>query len=250
MERPIQRWTPEGLTPLSAPVGVEYALKIYVNDELHAITMCSPGREEDLAIGLLVGEGIIGEGTTVDKVEYDEVCRVVLVNPAQPLREQPRWIQSACGICGDTRIPSSHSKRTTTEKIESTWVASLPEKLTASQSKFESTGNMHAVGRFEPQSDCLDIAEDIGRHNAMDKVLGRCWRDGVTPAVLVLSGRVSFEMVQKAIVSGAHTIVAIGAPSDLAIDVAREHGLTLIGFARAMRFNVYCGAWRLASDKA
>ena len=130
--------------------------------------------------------------------------------------------------------------------IDPTSIESLLNRLRAEQSVFDSTGGVHAVALFSDQSVITDLAEDVGRHNAMDKIIARSIeRLPLSNRGFLLSGRVSFEMVQKAVMAGSPCIVAIGAPTTLAIELARQHGITLIGFARESRFNVYTGAWRL-----
>ena len=160
---------------------------------------------------------------------------------------------SSCGICGRTSLEAVlEAEPPIIEQsfpmLSATQIEGLGDALKQAQIDFEVTGGMHAVARFDCDANFLDVAEDVGRHNALDKVIGRALMNGELPLaeqVLMLSGRVSFEMVQKSIMAGIPVISAIGAPTSLAVDLARQHGVTLIGFARENRFNVYSGAWRI-----
>ena len=231
-------------------VAVEEPLEIRVDGEPLAVTMRTPGHDEELAIGFLLGEGLVGRPPAVDPAPGLAANTVDVRGPL--LRDPgPRrfYTSSSCGVCGKGALdevavhapPASPGPR-----IASALLASLPERL--AQPTFERTGGLHATGLFAAGGELLLAREDVGRHNAMDKVIGRALLDGLTPLrdhVLCVSGRLSFELVQKAAVAGAPIMVAVGAPSSLAVSLAADRGMTLCGFARGGRMNVYTGAQRV-----
>lgn len=224
-----------------------------------AVTMRTPGNDKDLAIGFLFSEGIVGRIS--DIVSVDEIAQnVLIVNLLEsvPIEmetlERNFYTTSSCGICGKTSIDklaktSCFFPQRALPKILTDTLITLPLLLRNIQSLFDQTGGIHAAAIFSSEGQLITWAEDVGRHNALDKLLGICLQNGQIPLrkeVLLLSGRISFELVQKAMMVGVPIIAAVGAPSSLAIELAEEAGITLIGFLKADRFNVYCGEDRLA----
>jgi FdhD protein len=232
-------------------VAVEEPLEIRVDGEPLAVTMRTPGHDEELALGFLYGEGLIG-GPHAAGLTDDFAANTVEV--AGPLEHDPGrrrfYTTSSCGVCGkgaleELAVTSAPLPRGPT--VARSLLARLPDLL--EQPTFERTGGLHATGLFDPDGRLLVVREDVGRHNAMDKVIGRALLDGLVPLgerLLCVSGRLSFELVQKAAVAGAPILVAVGAPSSLAISLADERGITLCGFARRGGVNVYTHAERVA----
>lgn len=222
-----------------------------------AMTMRTPGHDAELAVGFLLGEGWLVRGSDLVAIESgDDVVRLTLAAdaPVPAARARQFAITSACGVCGKASrdelavrspFPPPDAAR---PRLTAALVADLPERLRAAQPAFAATGGLHAAGLFDASGTLITAREDVGRHNAVDKVLGARWLAGALPApevILVVSGRASFELVQKAVVAGLPALVAIGAPSTAAVELAGAHGLTLCGFARGGRFNVYAGVGRL-----
>ena len=232
-------------------VAVEEPLEIRVDGEPLAVTMRTPGHDEELALGFLYGEGLIDRvrpaGPTADLAN-----NVVAVTG--PLLRDPGtrrfYTSSSCGVCGKGALEeiAVHAPALPVGPVVARdLLARLPGALR--QPAFNRTGGLHATGLFDAAGDLLGVREDVGRHNAMDKVVGRALLDGLLPLsgrILCVSGRLSFELVQKAVVAGAPILVGVGAPSSLAIELARDRGMTLGGFARAGAVNVYAGAERVA----
>ncbi len=225
-------------------VAVEEPLEIRVDGQPLAVTMRTPGHDEELAVGFLYGEALIdgprAAGPTQDfAANTVEVCGPLSHHPG------PRrfYTSSSCGVCGkgaleEVAVHSAPIREGPT--VERRLVAALPQKL--AQPGFEKTGGLHATGLFDARGRLLFGREDVGRHNAMDKVIGRALLDGLVPIseqILCVSGRLSFELAQKAAVAGAPILVGVGAPSSLAISLADDRGITLCGFARGASVNVY-----------
>ncbi len=234
-------------------VAVEEPLEIRVDGEPVAVTMRTPGHDEELALGFLYGEGLIREPHAVGLTDDLAVNTVVVAGPMA--REMPArrfYTTSSCGVCGKGAIEQI---AVAAAPLAPGWpgpalsrelLAGLPDKLI--QPGFARTGGLHATGLFTPAGALLCVREDVGRHNAMDKVIGWALGEGrlpLTDGVLCVSGRLSFELVQKAVVAGARVLVGVGAPTSLAVSLAREYGLTLGGFARRGSLNVYSGAERV-----
>jgi FdhD protein len=225
-------------------VAIEEPLEIRVDGEPLAVTMRTPGHDEELALGFLFGEGLI-DGPREAGLTEDLAANTVEV--AGPLVRQAGgrrfYTTSSCGVCGKGALEevSVHSERLTGgPEVARSLVAALPEHL--EQPGFQRTGGLHATGLFDRDGRLLMSREDVGRHNAMDKVVGRALIDGLVPLherLLCVSGRLSFELVQKAAVAGAPILVGVGAPSSLAVSLAADRGITLCGFARRRRMNVY-----------
>jgi FdhD protein len=240
-------------------VAVEEPLEIRVDDEAIAVTMRTPGNDEELALGFLYGERLIDAARPVGLTDDLAANTVVVEGPL--LRELPTrrfYTTSSCGVCGKGAIeqivvaPRALARDWSGVPLTRELLAGLPEDLI--QPGFARTGGLHATGLFSGAGELLCVREDVGRHNAMDKVVGWALAEGLgeegagplAGSLLCVSGRLSFELVQKAVVAGAPVLVGVGAPSSLAISLARECGLTLGGFARGGRLNVYSGAERIS----
>ena len=232
-------------------VAVEEPLEIRVDGRPLAVTMRTPGHDEELALGFLYGEGLIDGprevGPTVDFAANT-------IDVEGPLQREPGerrfYTTSSCGVCGKGAIEevAVHSAPLADGPIiPRALVARLPDLL--EQPTFEHTGGLHAAGLFEANGRLILAREDVGRHNALDKVVGRALLDGLVPLngrAICVSGRLSFELVQKAAVAGAPILVGVGAPSSLAVSLAAERGITLCGFARRGRVNVYTRPERIS----
>ncbi|HWC48876.1 MAG TPA: formate dehydrogenase accessory sulfurtransferase FdhD [Solirubrobacterales bacterium] len=231
-------------------VAVEEPLEVRVDGESLSVTMRTPGHDEELALGFLYGEGLI-DGPRAAGLSEDLAANVVEV--AGPLTRDPGarrfYTTSSCGVCGKgalEEVAVTSAPLPPGPQIERSILADLPERL--AQPGFEQTGGLHAAGLFDAGGELLLAREDVGRHNAMDKVVGAALRADWLPLherALCVSGRLSFELVQKAAVAGCSVLVGVGAPSSLAIELAIDRGLTLAGFARRGSVNVYAGAERV-----
>ena len=241
--------------------------------ERFVVTMRTPGDDDDLVVGLLFGEGVIeeiGEITAIEPPadthiapELAKNVRVITLAPRADRRRARRAtvMGSACGVCGRTSVDdvaalAAAARRGRTASlpgsspdlaISASLLASLPGALRESQSVFSSTGGLHAAGLFEADGSFLLAREDVGRHNATDKALGAMLRSQrPCPPILLVSGRLGFEIAQKAALAGVTIVAAVSAPTSLAVDLAEETGLTLVGFLRGERFNVYTHPGRIA----
>lgn len=237
-------------------VAVEEPLEIRVNGTSTAITMRTPGHDEELAAGFLFGEGIVRAPAQIAAIETAE--NSVDVKLAAPVDldklERHFYMSSSCGVCGKASIDAIEVSGCEVNRggprIDFATVCSLPQKLRARQDGFERTGGLHAAALFDAAGELLDLREDVGRHNALDKLIGAAFLRGALPldrAVLLVSGRASFELVQKAAMGGIGVMAAVGAPSSLAVETALRFGMTLCGFVRDQRFNVYSGEGRIGS---
>jgi FdhD protein len=232
-------------------VAVEEPLEIRVDGTPLAVTMRTPGHDEELAAGFLFGEGLI-DGPPEVGLTDDLAANTVEVRG--PLRGDPTarrfYTTSSCGVCGKGALEEVAVVAPTLPDgpvVARGLLAALPDRLR--QPEFERTGGLHATGLFDLEGRLVSVREDVGRHNAMDKVIGRALLDGEVPLrerLLCVSGRLSFELVQKAVVAGAPVLVGVGAPTSLAVSLAADRNLTLAGFARGGRVNVYAGAARVA----
>lgn len=225
-----------------------------------SITMRTPGNDSELALGFLHGEGMVrAPGDVVDVRPCGPTGNVVRVTVRADLPLDLKHLQrnfyttSSCGVCGKASIEAVTASAGM-RRVASTLVVSesvlraMPDALRAAQAGFAETGGMHAVGLFNAAGECLAVREDVGRHNAMDKLVGAALRDGELPwseRVLLLSGRASFELLQKAMMAGAPVVAAIGAPSTLAVELADSAGITLVAFLRPHGCNVYTHAGRV-----
>jgi FdhD protein len=248
-------------------LAVEEPLEIRVGGTSVTVTMRTPGDDFDLAIGNLLTEGVLRRAEQVHQLMHclDEddsgaptfnVVDVTLapgVVPDLDRSARSGYQTSACGVCGKTSIDaiaatSPYAVREDPVVLSPHVVAGLPDALREHQKVFDRTGGLHAAGLFTPAGEPLVVREDVGRHNAVDKVVGWAARGDRLPLsghVLVVSGRASFELVQKAVMAGVPALVAVSAPSSLAVGLAMDAGLTLVGFARPPRLTVYAGAHRL-----
>jgi FdhD protein len=232
-------------------VAVEEPLEIRVNGGAVAVTMRTPGHDEELALGFCLSEGIRAVSAALPD---DLAANTVEVSaPGFDASRLARnfYTTSSCGVCGKGALESIAVETPRVEsdlRIPARFVAALPDVLREAQATFAATGGLHATGLFDACAELLCVREDVGRHNAMDKVIGWALGEGRLPLaehVLCVSGRLSFELVQKAAVAGCPVLVAVGAPSSLAIEVAADRGITLCGFVRDGRFNVYTEPWRI-----
>jgi len=252
-------------------LAVEEPLEVRVGATPLNVTMRTPGDDFDLALGWLVTEGMIADAAQVAQLMHcldeDEngspTYNVVDVTLAPGARldtsraERATYTSSACGVCGKTSIDaisatSRYAVSTDTVRLSPEVLVGLPDALRARQEVFDRTGGLHAAGLFTASGEPLVVREDVGRHNAVDKVVGWAAREGRLPLkghVLVVSGRASFELVQKAVMAGIPALVAVSAPSSLAVELAQSSGLTLVGFTRAPRMTVYAGAERVLTEE-
>ncbi|MDQ6916042.1 MAG: formate dehydrogenase accessory sulfurtransferase FdhD [Actinomycetota bacterium] len=229
-------------------VAVEEPLEIRVDGAPLAVTMRTPGQDEELVAGFLYGEGLLAGAP-----RFHPCLDANAVDVAGPLARDTGarsfYTTSSCGVCGKGALEevAVHAPRLPDgPSVSRTLLAALPDRL--HQPEFARTGGLHATGLFDSAGELLAVREDVGRHNAMDKVVGRAVLDGQVPfhdRVLCVSGRLSFELVQKAAVAGAPILVGVGAPTSLAVALAADRGMTLCGFARGGRANVYVGPQRV-----
>ncbi|MEV8308613.1 formate dehydrogenase accessory sulfurtransferase FdhD [Streptomyces flavidovirens] len=247
----------------------EEPLEIRLNGKPLAITMRTPGDDFALAAGFLVSEGVLAAADDVQSIVYcagakedgSNTYNVVDVKlaPGVPVPditlERNVYTTSSCGLCGKTSLDAVRTTArfpiadTPQVRLTPELLAGLPDRLRAAQQVFDRTGGLHAAALFSEAGELLDVREDVGRHNAVDKLVGRALRDGRLPlarAVLLVSGRASFELAQKAVMAGIPVLAAVSAPSSLAVDLAAETGLTLVGFLRGPNMNVYAGDERIA----
>ncbi|WP_432058500.1 formate dehydrogenase accessory sulfurtransferase FdhD [Streptomyces sp. bgisy022] len=246
----------------------EEPLEIRLNGRPLAITMRTPGDDFALAAGFLVSEGVLASASDLRNIVYcagataDGVNTYNLVDvqtaPGVPVPditlERNVYTTSSCGLCGKASLDAV---RTTTRwpiadtpplRVTADLLSELPDRLRAAQRVFDRTGGLHAAALFDEDGDLLDVREDVGRHNAVDKVVGRALQQGGLPlsrTLLLVSGRASFELAQKAVMAGVPLLAAVSAPSSLAVDLATEAGLTLVGFLRGGSMNVYAGEHRI-----
>jgi FdhD protein len=231
-------------------VAVEEPLEIRVNGEAVAVTMRTPGHDEELALGFCLSEGLSPRSAALPA---DLAANTVEVDADGVLPKRNFYTASSCGVCGKGALAAVAVEAPRVDsrlRVGAQVVAQLPEKLRAAQDAFAVTGGVHATGLFTRGGELQCLREDVGRHNAMDKVIGWAFRDGRLPLaenVICVSGRLSFELVQKAAVAGCPVLVAVGAPSTLAVELAADRGLTLCGFVRGGRTNVYTEPWRVTA---
>jgi FdhD protein len=253
-----------GQHKLTDAVAVEAPLEVRVNGEPFAVIMRTPGDDESLAMGFLYGESVIDSDESVEAIHSwpgDQALKNrlnVVLTPeasaasAERLAERRQVaMTSACGLCGRLTIDTLSREGAALPiswTVSSSLIDSLPERLRAAQPVFADTGGLHGAGLFARDAALITAAEDVGRHNAVDKVIGRMLRQRRLPLsdlLLAVSGRASFEIVQKAVAAGIPLVAAVSAPSSLAIECADIGGLTLAGFVRNRQFNVYTHAGRI-----
>jgi FdhD protein len=253
-DRPILRFSAtEGVAQGSDELAIEEPLEVRVRGRAISVTMRTPGHDDELAAGFLLGEGIIRRRDDVLKIEpclqndADNVVNVLLApDVAVDFEKLTRHVfaSSSCGLCGKTSIDavrSNFAKIDSDMTIAADTLLSLPQRMRESQQTFARTGGLHAAAIFSAGGELLVLREDVGRHNAVDKAVGRCLLDAIAldRHVLLISGRASFEILQKALAARIPIVAAVSAPSSLAVDFATESGQTLIGFLREGRMNVY-----------
>ena len=275
----IVRFQGDERSELTDRVAIEEPLEIRVDFVVNgercvrslSITMRTPGHDEELAAGFLMSEGLVRSARDIESIrpcgpesgahDGNNVVKVRLADHATiawPNVERHFYATSSCGVCGKAslealEVPGMCPIARDGFRFAISAIRMLSDRLRAQQSVFEETGGLHAAALFNSAGQILAIREDVGRHNAVDKLLGAQFLQGQTPLssnLLFLSGRISFELAQKALAGGIPMVVAVGAPSSLAIELAKRFDITLIGFLRGERFNVYSGEWRLTGKSA
>ena len=259
----INKYTNNDNDKLEDSLAIESPLEIRLshdenNFQTFAITLCTPADIEDLIYGQLFTEGIISccsdvKAITVFDNELGLVAEIILIKSIdyrKYLNSRHGMIHASCGLCGKTEIddlltfkyPKLNAKRQINNKLNAELICSLPDKLLQSQKAFVQTGGLHASALFDESGTLLMLKEDIGRHNALDKLIGFCLQQKLLPLsdkIILLSGRVSFELVHKALLSGVTCLAAIGAPSSLSVEIAIINKLRLLGFVKSTGFNEY-----------
>ncbi|WP_017624432.1 formate dehydrogenase accessory sulfurtransferase FdhD [Nocardiopsis chromatogenes] len=251
---------------------VEEPLEIRFGGAPLTVTMRTPGDDFDLAAGFLASEGVLAGAEDLESIRYCagatadgsntynvlDVAAAPHVPPPDTSLERNFYTTSSCGLCGKASIDAVRTAvrwdvAGDTLEVTPELLASLPDRLREAQRVFDRTGGLHAAGLFDTDGNLLCLREDVGRHNAVDKLVGWALRQGMLPlrnTVLMVSGRASFELVQKALMAGVPALAAVSAPSSLAVELAREHGLTLVGFLRGDSMNVYAGRNRITLETA
>jgi len=247
-------------------LAIEEPLQLCLNGFPLSITMRTPGSDLDLATGFLFTEGIIDDvgqillmraesGEDDSENSGDRVTirlrPEVAIDPARIRRNF--YTSSSCGVCGKLAIGAievrpARPMRQSGPQFHADLIYRLPDLLRCAQDTFDRTGGLHAAGLFSPEGSLLGLREDVGRHNAVDKLIGFALRDGTVPlgdSLILVSGRAGFELVQKSVMAAIPVLAAVGAPSSLAVKVAQRFGMTLVGFLRGERFNIYSGNWRI-----
>jgi len=255
---PVERIGRQGESSVQDLVAVEEPLEIRVAGKPISITMRTPGNDAELAAGFLFGEGLLRGRDDVAHISIaaSNVVQVELspgVDIDSARLERNFYMSSSCGVCGKASIEAIHANGCSMLPHEGFVVPrqvihGLPSTLRGSQAVFDRTGGLHAAALFDGEGKLRSVREDIGRHNAVDKVIGTEVLAGTTPLAdrsLLVSGRASFELVQKAAMAGIPVLAAVGAPSSLAVELAHRFGMTLLGFVRDDRFNIYSGGWRI-----
>ena len=256
MEAPPQTTTRVRLTRVPGGeaadvLAVEEPLEIRIGGEPVAVTMRTPGHDEELALGFCLSEGLRPLSA---RVPDDLAANTVDVDaPGADLGRLQRsfYTSSSCGVCGKGALDAVAVEAPRVEsdlRVPASVVSELPDLLRSAQPAFAATGGLHAAGLFSTEGELVVVREDVGRHNALDKVIGRAFLDGLLPlsgSLLCVSGRLSFELVQKAAVAGCPVLAAVGAPSSLAVELAADRGITLCGFVRGGSLNVYTEPWRV-----
>ncbi len=269
---PIIKINSSGSTDVSDELAIEEPIEIRLQyggngqriEKNISITMRTPGNDEELAVGFLYTEGIIRSISDVAAVSHlpasdDNIITVQLLENVQPdvsKLERHFYTSSSCGVCGKSSIDAVRTVcniQVSNENIQVSpqLIYSLPGILRKQQDIFETTGGLHASALFNTEGNLLLTKEDVGRHNALDKLIGAALENNLLPLdnhILLLSGRASFELIQKAAMAGIRFVAAVGAPSSLAVQLAKESDMTLVGFLRNERFNIYTGAKRISYE--
>lgn len=240
-------------------LAVEEPLEIRIGERSVAITMRTPGHDEDLAVGFLFGERMIGgaddlAAVVVDQTNIVRVDLVAGVNPDTARVQRNFYTTSSCGVCGKSSLEAleltGYARLDSALVVPATVIHRLSDRVREAQAVFSRTGGLHAAALFDVSGTLVELREDVGRHNAVDKLVGSAVRSGQCPLnahILFLSGRASFELLQKALAAGIPIVCAVGAPSSLAVELAEQYGITLLGFVRDGRFNVYTHGARVDS---
>jgi FdhD protein len=260
-----QRRTRTDLIAVEEPL--EIRLRAGNASERVAVTMRTPGNDFELAAGFLFAEGLIADRNDLATIGYcldrdlteEQRYNVVTVDlrasqlPPVPGADRRFPVSSACGVCGKTHLDQIErqglTRITAPTTVSPEILAALPDRLREAQGVFERTGGLHAAGLFTAEGELIALREDVGRHNAVDKLIGWALLEGMLPLsgqIVLVSGRTSFEITQKCAAAGVPILAAVSAPSSLAIDLATRFGMTLIGFLRGEQFNVYAGGWRVS----
>ncbi|MFI7674223.1 formate dehydrogenase accessory sulfurtransferase FdhD [Actinophytocola sp. NPDC049390] len=270
VRRPVLRLSEDGSRRRQDALAAEEPLELRVNGTALAVTMRTPGHDVELAHGFLLTEGVIGDARDISTARYCDgvddqgrntynVLDVALapgVEPPDTGVARTFYTTSSCGVCGKAaldavKLKTRFSPAADERRVAPETLVTFPDRLRAQQKVFESTGGLHAAGLFTTDGDLLVVREDVGRHNAVDKATGWALMNGHVPvggSVLMVSGRASFELVQKAAMAGIPILAAVSAPSSLAAELADEQGITLIGFLRGTSMNVYTHAERITGS--
>jgi FdhD protein len=261
---PITRFTSgtgevqQDILTIEEPLGISirYGMELHAKDL--SVTMRTPGQDEELALGFLLSEGIVSCYEEVVGTVSDSPNQIAVILhedvPFDPRRfERHVYTTSSCGICGKAsidavRVANTRANAPQTWPVSASLLYRLPHLLRRSQANFEATGGLHASALFRTDGSLVMVREDVGRHNALDKLIGAAMQQELLPLreyILLLSGRASFELIQKASLAGMSFVASVGAPSHLAVELARESGMALVGFLRDQRFNVYVGQERI-----
>ena len=241
----------DSILPAQDLLAVEEPLQIRANGRDLSITMRTPGHDHELAAGFLFTEGFLQARTDVLSIDCGEnSITLSLADGVDTGVARNFYTTSSCGVCGKASIESLHAagcRMLPHIRVSRDVIHGLPEKLRAAQSAFEHTGGLHGAALFDSSGNLETVREDVGRHNAVDKLIGAAFLNEQMPLhdrILMLSGRASFELVQKAVMAGIPVVAAVGAPSSLAVQTAMRFGMTLLGFVRDGRFNIYSGISR------
>lgn len=267
VRRPVMRITADGVRRRQDALAAEEPLELRVDGKALAVTMRTPGHDVELAHGFLLTEGVIGAQADISTARYCDsvddqgrntynVLDLALapgVEPPDTGVERNFYTTSSCGVCGKAaldavKLKTRFSPAADECRVSPETLVKFPDLLREQQRVFESTGGLHAAGIFTAAGDPLVVREDVGRHNAVDKATGWALLDGRVPltgSVLMVSGRASFELVQKAAMAGIPILAAVSAPSSLAVELAQEQGITLVGFLRGSSMNVYTHTQRI-----
>lgn len=258
---PVRKVNRGAVTAEQDLLAVEEPVEIRLGERNVAITMRTPGNDEELAVGFLFTEGILRDRGQVTGISLGGENRVTVSLRDESAVDFERlernfYVSSSCGVCGKASIQAVEAigcpvLARNAPLIEEALIHSLPDKLRAHQMVFDRTGGLHAAALFRSTGELVNVREDVGRHNAVDKLIGAAFLKGDVPLadhVLMVSGRASFELVQKALMAGIAVMAAVGAPSSLAVELALRYGMTLIGFVRDQRFNIYSGESRLGKS--
>ena len=261
---PVQTMERGSSSSRSDFLAIEEPLQICLNGSPLSITMRTPGADLDLAVGFLFTERIINDVSQIlsmrtapaETDNFGERVTIwlkpeVTVDPARVRRNF--YTSSSCGVCGKLAIGAIEvcptiPMRQSGPQFSADLICRLPDLLRRAQENFDRTGGIHAAALFSPEGDLLGLREDVGRHNAVDKLIGFALRDGTVPlqdSLILVSGRAGFELVQKSVMAAIPILAAVGAPSSLAVETAQRFGMTLVGFLRGERFNIYSGSWRI-----